>query len=83
MNGQFIDVAKDCIKVLQRKFQGRKRGVKECVNQAEIGFMMSPIYHPAMKIVRPIRKKLKVKIVFNILGPMLNPARVSFAVIGV
>ncbi|PHT40141.1 hypothetical protein CQW23_18995 [Capsicum baccatum] len=37
----------------------------------------------AMKIVRPIRKKLKVKTVFNILGPMLNPARVSFAVIGV
>ncbi|KAF3661692.1 Anthranilate phosphoribosyltransferase, chloroplastic [Capsicum annuum] len=37
----------------------------------------------AMKIVRPIRKKLKVKTVFNILVPMLNPARVSFAVIGV
>lgn len=45
--------------------------------------MMSPIYHPAMKIVRPIRKKLKVKTVFNILGPMLNPARVNFAVVGV
>ncbi|KAF3637667.1 Anthranilate phosphoribosyltransferase, chloroplastic [Capsicum annuum] len=45
--------------------------------------MMSPMYHPAMKIVRPIRKKLKVKTVFNILVPMLNPARVSFAVIGV
>ncbi|KAL3366755.1 hypothetical protein AABB24_011459 [Solanum stoloniferum] len=58
-------------------------GVKECVNQAGIGFMMSPIYHPAMKIVRPIRKKLKVKTVFNILGPMLNPARVPFAVVGV
>lgn len=59
------------------------QGVKECVNQAGIGFMMSPIYHPAMKIVRPIRKKLKVKTVFNILGPMLNPARVPFAVVGV
>lgn len=59
------------------------QGVKECVNRAGIGFMMSPIYHPAMKIVRPIRKKLKVKTVFNILGPMLNPARVPFAVVGV
>nr|WRW51052.1 anthranilate phosphoribosyltransferase [Uncaria rhynchophylla] len=58
-------------------------GVKRCVNVAGIGFMMSPIYHPAMKIVRPIRKKLKVKTVFNILGPMLNPARVPFAVVGV
>lgn len=45
--------------------------------------MMSPIYHPAMKIVRPIRKKLRVKTVFNILGPMLNPARVNYAVVGV
>ncbi|KAH7528448.1 hypothetical protein FEM48_Zijuj05G0073200 [Ziziphus jujuba var. spinosa] len=58
-------------------------GVKRCINEAGIGFMMAPIYHPAMKIVRPIRKKLKVKTVFNILGPMLNPANVPFAVVGV
>ncbi|CAA6665532.1 unnamed protein product [Spirodela intermedia] len=48
-----------------------------------IGFMMAPKYHPAMKIVGPVRKRLKVKTVFNILGPMLNPARVPFAVVGV
>ncbi|RVW53091.1 Anthranilate phosphoribosyltransferase, chloroplastic [Vitis vinifera] len=58
-------------------------GVTRCVNEAGIGFMMAPIYHPAMKIVGPVRKKLKVKTVFNILGPMLNPARVPFAVVGV
>ncbi|KAK4489033.1 hypothetical protein RD792_004826, partial [Penstemon davidsonii] len=58
-------------------------GVARCVKEAGIGFMMAPIYHPAMQIVRPIRKKLKVKTVFNILGPMLNPARVPFAVVGV
>lgn len=58
-------------------------GVKRCVTEAGIGFMMAPIYHPAMKIVRPVRSKLKVKTVFNILGPMLNPARVPFAVVGV
>ncbi|GER27355.1 anthranilate phosphoribosyltransferase [Striga asiatica] len=58
-------------------------GVARCVNEVGIGFMMAPIYHPAMQIVRPIRKKLKVKTVFNILGPMLNPARVSYAVVGV
>lgn len=57
--------------------------MRRCVNEAGIGFMMSPIYHPAMKIVRPVRSKLKVKTVFNILGPMLNPARVPFAVVGV
>lgn len=45
--------------------------------------MMAPKYHPAMKIVRSVRKALKVKTVFNILGPMLNPAQVPFAVVGV
>ncbi|XP_062169433.1 anthranilate phosphoribosyltransferase, chloroplastic-like [Alnus glutinosa] len=57
--------------------------VKRCLNEGGIGFMMAPRYHPAMKIVGPVRKKLKVKTVFNILGPMLNPARVPFAVVGV
>ncbi|KAH0465768.1 hypothetical protein IEQ34_005871 [Dendrobium chrysotoxum] len=57
--------------------------VKRCVEEVGVGFMMAPIYHPAMKTVSPVRKKLKVKTVFNILGPMLNPARVPFAVVGV
>ncbi|KAJ3692523.1 hypothetical protein LUZ60_012873 [Juncus effusus] len=57
--------------------------VKACVDRIGIGFMMAPNYHPAMKIVGAVRKKLRVKTVFNILGPMLNPARVPFAVVGV
>ncbi|KAI8555462.1 hypothetical protein RHMOL_Rhmol05G0174800 [Rhododendron molle] len=58
-------------------------GVTMCIKEAEIGFMMAPIYHPAMKIVGPVRKKLKVKTIFNILGPMLNPSQVPYAVVGV
>ena len=58
-------------------------GIKRCVEESGIAFMMSPMYHPAMKIVGPVRKKLKIKTVFNVLGPMLNPARVSYAVVGV
>ncbi|CAI0547405.1 unnamed protein product [Linum tenue] len=58
-------------------------GVSRCVKEAGIGFMMAPRYHPAMKVVSPVRKKLKVKTIFNILGPMLNPARVPYAVVGV
>ncbi|KAL0351026.1 UNVERIFIED_CONTAM: Anthranilate phosphoribosyltransferase, chloroplastic [Sesamum radiatum] len=42
-----------------------------------------PNYHPAMKTFAPVRRKLGVKTVFNILGPMLNPARVPFSVVGV
>uniref|UniRef100_A0A1D1ZC42 anthranilate phosphoribosyltransferase n=1 Tax=Anthurium amnicola TaxID=1678845 RepID=A0A1D1ZC42_9ARAE len=57
--------------------------VRRCVKEVGIGFMMSPKYHPAMKIVAPVRKTLRVKTVFNILGPMLNPARVPYAVVGV
>ncbi|XP_062099207.1 alpha-mannosidase-like isoform X2 [Humulus lupulus] len=60
-----------------------KRGVSSSVKEAGIGFMMPPTYHPAMKVVRSVRKKLKVKTVFNILGPMLNPARVPYAIVGV
>lgn len=45
--------------------------------------MMAPKYYPAMKIVAPVRKKLGVKTVFNMLGPLLNPAQISFAVVGV
>lgn len=58
-------------------------GVKQCVREVGIGFIMAPRYHPAMKLVAPVRKALKVKTVFNILGPMLNPARVHYAVVGV
>ncbi|KAI7751627.1 hypothetical protein M8C21_014771 [Ambrosia artemisiifolia] len=58
-------------------------GVKRCLEDVGIGFMMSPNYHPAMKIVAPVRKKLGVKTVFNVLGPMLNPAQVPFVVVGV
>eukprot|EP01018_Ginkgo_biloba_P029108 Gb_38022 [translate_table: standard] len=57
--------------------------VKQCITEVGIGFMMAPKYHPAMKLVAPVRKALKVKTVFNILGPMLNPARVPYAVVGV
>ena len=59
------------------------QGVKKCVEEVGIGFMMSPKYHPAMKIVAPVRKRLGIKIVFNMLSPMFNPARVPFAVVGV
>ncbi|MCO5563249.1 hypothetical protein L7F22_016886 [Adiantum nelumboides] len=59
------------------------KGVAKCVNEVGVGFMMAPKYHPAMKVVAPVRRALKVKTVFNILGPMLNPARVPHAVVGV
>lgn len=55
----------------------------ECVNECNMGFMFAPRYHPAMKSVAPVRKSLKVRTAFNLLGPMLNPAGAKYALVGV
>lgn len=58
-------------------------GVTQCIEKAGVGFMFSPRFHPAMKAVVPVRKALRVRTSFNLLGPMLNPAQASFGLIGV
>mmetsp|Transcript_8750 Transcript_8750/g.28878 ORF Transcript_8750/g.28878 Transcript_8750/m.28878 type:complete len:412 (-) Transcript_8750:89-1324(-) len=58
-------------------------GVARCVEEAGIGFMFAPRFHPAMAAVVPVRKALKVRTAFNILGPMLNPADAPYALVGV
>ena len=57
--------------------------VVECIEKARIGFMFAPMYHPAMKFVQPIRKSLDFRTVFNILGPLANPAGVTSQFMGV
>jgi anthranilate phosphoribosyltransferase len=57
--------------------------VAECIKQANVGFMFAPMFHPAMKYVQPIRKSLGFRTVFNILGPLANPAEVPSLVLGV
>ena len=48
--------------------------VEKALEQAGIGFMMAPMHHPAMKHVMPVRQELGCKTIFNILGPLTNPA---------
>ncbi|VFQ91887.1 unnamed protein product [Cuscuta campestris] len=73
----------DVLEALGVNIELEPEGVKKCMDEAGICFMMSPYYHPAMKIVAPVRRKLKIKTIFNFLGAMLNPARVPFALVGV
>lgn len=51
--------------------------VEQAIAEAGIGFMMAPMHHPAMKHVGPIRVELGTKTIFNILGPLTNPAGVK------
>ena len=51
--------------------------VERAIAQAGIGFMMAPVHHPAMKHVGPIRAELGTRTIFNILGPLTNPAGVT------
>ena len=57
--------------------------VKNCIEQAGIGFMFAPLFHPAMKHAMPTRRELKIRTVFNILGPLTNPANAKCHVLGV
>jgi anthranilate phosphoribosyltransferase len=57
--------------------------VARCVNEAGIGFMWAPLHHPAMKHWAPIRAELGIRTIFNLLGPISNPAGVKRQVVGV
>ena len=57
--------------------------VEDCINKAGIGFMFAPKFHPAMKYAIGPRKELGVRTVFNILGPLTNPAEAPYELMGV
>jgi len=57
--------------------------VAQCLEKVGIGFMFAPIFHPAMKYAAAPRREIGIRTVFNILGPLTNPARAESQVIGV
>ena len=57
--------------------------IEKSINKTNFGFMFAPNYHLAMKYVGPIRKKIGKRTIFNLIGPLSNPAKVKRQVIGV
>jgi anthranilate phosphoribosyltransferase len=57
--------------------------VKDCIRSIGIGFMYAPVFHKAMKYAVPVRKSIGIRTIFNILGPLSNPANATCQVLGV
>lgn len=57
--------------------------VKECVDEINLGFLYAPAFHSSMKYAAPVRKQLGFRTMFNMLGPLTNPAKASGQVLGV
>jgi anthranilate phosphoribosyltransferase len=73
----------DVLEALGVKIELGAEAVAECLEKVGMGFMFAPIFHPAMKYAAGPRREIGIRTVFNILGPLTNPARAEFQVIGV
>ncbi|GAC1473046.1 MAG: hypothetical protein PVSMB7_26480 [Chloroflexota bacterium] len=58
-------------------------GVTRCIQESGIGFLFAPAFHPAMKFAAVPRRELGVRTLFNLLGPLTNPARPQYQLLGV
>ena len=73
----------DVLEALGVKIDLGPEGVRECLERAGIGFMFAPVFHPAMKHATVPRREIGIRTVFNILGPLTNPAGAQSQVLGV
>jgi anthranilate phosphoribosyltransferase len=73
----------DALEALGAAIELQPEQVARCISEAGIGFMYAPIHHPAMRNVAPVRKELGVRTLFNILGPLTNPAGAPNVLMGV
>jgi anthranilate phosphoribosyltransferase len=73
----------DVLEALGANVNSTPSQISECVNKIGVGFMFAPNHHRAMKFAAPVRRELKVRTMFNLLGPMTNPASAPNQVVGV
>ncbi len=75
--------AADVLEALSVKFNLNAEQVQKCIEEVGIGFMFAPTFHPAMKYAGPPRREIGIRTVFNILGPLTNPAWATHYLLGV
>ena len=73
----------DVLEALGVKIDLNPEQVQKCLEKVGIGFMLAPVFHPAMKYAAAPRKEVGIRTVFNILGPLTNPAGAGAQVLGV
>ncbi|MDC6294667.1 anthranilate phosphoribosyltransferase [Ralstonia pseudosolanacearum] len=75
--------AADVLSALGVNLDQTPADIERCIAEAGIGFMFAPTHHPALKQLMPVRVDLATRTIFNLLGPLLNPAGVRHHLIGV
>ena len=73
----------DVLEALGMKIELDASQVKECIEKVGIGFMFAPMFHPSMKFAAAPRREIGIRTIFNILGPLTNPALAECQVLGV
>ncbi len=73
----------DAVEALGAAIELQPVQVAAAIEQTGIGFMFAPIHHPSMKVVAPVRREMGVRTIFNILGPLTNPASAPSVLMGV
>lgn len=78
-----ISGASNLMDFIGYKFKNDEKVLRSEIDQTNMCFLHAPIFHPALKIVAPIRKNLRVRTFFNMLGPMVNPCNPNYLLVGV
>jgi len=73
----------DVLEALGANINLKPEQIARCIDEAGVGFMFAPLHHGAMKHAAPVRRELGVKTIFNILGPLTNPAGAKLELMGV
>ena len=73
----------DVLEALGVQIELTPEAVAQCINEVGVGFMFAPAFHPAMRHAGPVRREIGIRTVFNILGPLTNPAGAQTQLLGV